>query len=75
MEIPNTVLEALEQRLAKYKSQEEAAKADNNASKARRMGRIVKQYEDAIKLERAGRPIPVDELPTPPGIYSYNCVK
>lgn len=67
VEIPNTVLEALEQRLAKYKSQEEAAKADNNASKARRMGRIVKQYEDAIKLERAGRPIPVDELPTPPG--------
>lgn len=67
VEIPSTVLEALEQRLAKYKSQEEAAKADNNASKARRMGRIVKQYEDAIKLERAGRPIPVDELPTPPG--------
>lgn len=67
VEIPSTVLEALEQRLAKYKSQEEAAKADNNSSKARRMGRIVKQYEDAIKLECTGKPIPVDELPTPPG--------
>ncbi|XP_054284049.1 coiled-coil and C2 domain-containing protein 1-like isoform X2 [Macrosteles quadrilineatus] len=67
VEMPATVMEALEQRLAKYKSQEEAAKAEGNASKARRMGRIVKQYNDAIKLCKAGKPIPVDELPTPPG--------
>lgn len=66
--MPATVMEALEQRLAKYKSQEEAAKAEGNASKARRMGRIVKQYNDAIKLCKAGKPIPVDELPTPPGM-------
>ncbi|XP_050094412.1 coiled-coil and C2 domain-containing protein 1-like isoform X2 [Anopheles aquasalis] len=63
----STVLEALEQRLDKYKSVEQAAKDEGNSSKARRMGRIVKQYQDAIKLHKAGKPIPVDELPTPPG--------
>lgn len=31
------------------------------------MGRIVKQYQDAIKLNKAGKTIPFDELPTPPG--------
>lgn len=60
-------MEALEQRLAKFKEQEENAKKEGNNSKVRRMGRIVKQYQDAIKLHRAGKPIPVDELPTPPG--------
>lgn len=34
---------------------------------ARRFGRIVKQYEDAIKRCKAGKPVPFDELPTPPG--------
>ncbi|KAK7788952.1 hypothetical protein R5R35_002357 [Gryllus longicercus] len=64
---PATVLEALEQRLIKYKSAEQAAKEEGNSSKVRRMGRIVKQYESAIKMHKAGKPIPVDELPTPPG--------
>ncbi|XP_052871973.1 coiled-coil and C2 domain-containing protein 1-like [Anopheles cruzii] len=63
----NSVLEALEQRLEKYKSVEQAAKDEGNSSKARRMGRIVKQYQDALKLHKAGKPIPIDELPTPPG--------
>lgn len=31
------------------------------------MGRIVKQFQQAIKLNAAGKPIPYDELPTPPG--------
>lgn len=31
------------------------------------MGRIVKQFQQAIKLNSAGKPIPYDELPTPPG--------
>lgn len=31
------------------------------------MGRIVKQYEQAIKANKLGKPIQVDELPTPPG--------
>lgn len=67
---PVSVMEALEQRLSKYRSVEQAARDEGNASKARRIGRIVKQYENAIKLHSAGRPIPVDELPTPPGMYS-----
>nr|CAD7428817.1 unnamed protein product [Timema monikensis] len=64
---PSTVLEALEQRLAKYRSTEQAAKDEGNSGKARRLGRIVKQYETAIKQHRAGKPIAVEELPTPPG--------
>jgi coiled-coil and C2 domain-containing protein 1 len=66
-EEPMTILEALEKRMAKFQEQEEAGKRDNNASKARRMGRIIKQYQDAIRLHKAGKPFPVDELPTPPG--------
>ncbi|GJQ67542.1 hypothetical protein Trydic_g8354 [Trypoxylus dichotomus] len=62
-----SVAEALEQRLQVYKQQEQSAKEQGNSSKARRMGRIVKQYEEAIKLNNAGKPIPVDDLPTPPG--------
>lgn len=63
----NSVEEALQQRLEVYQKQVDAAKAEGNASKARRMGRVVKQFEDALKLHRAGKPVPVDELPTPPG--------
>lgn len=65
---PTTVMEALEQRLNKYRSAEQAARDDGDDRKVRRMGRIVKQYENAIKLHSAGKPIPLDELPTPPGI-------
>ncbi|XP_017059309.1 coiled-coil and C2 domain-containing protein 1-like isoform X2 [Drosophila ficusphila] len=61
------MLEALQQRLEKYQSVEAAAKAENNSGKARRFGRIVKQYEDAIKLYKAGKTVPYDELPVPPG--------
>ncbi|KQS70576.1 coiled-coil and C2 domain-containing protein 1-like isoform X1 [Drosophila erecta] len=64
---PTNMLEALQQRLEKYQSVEAAAKAENNSGKARRFGRIVKQYEDAIKLYKAGKPVPYDELPVPPG--------
>merc|ERR1719270_3048027 len=61
-----TILESLQQRLAKYAEEESKAKEAGNESKARRMGRIRKQYEDAIKLHKKGRPIPRDELPDPP---------
>lgn len=64
---PKTIMEALEQRLVKYQSQEAHAKEEGNSGKVRRMGRIVKQYQDAIKAHKAGRPVPFDELPTPPG--------
>lgn len=62
-----TIDEALIQRLEKYKSVEQAAKEEGNTSKARRFGRIIKQYEDAIKLYKAGKPVNYEELPTPPG--------
>lgn len=64
---PKTVLEALEQRLQKYKHTEVEAKEKGESSKARRYGRIVKQYQDAIKAYKAGKPVDYDELPTPPG--------
>ncbi|XP_045511696.1 coiled-coil and C2 domain-containing protein 1-like isoform X3 [Colias croceus] len=63
----STVDEALRQRLAAFQEQEAKAKEQGNSSKARRMGRIVKQYQDAIKLHAAGKPLPLDELPTPNG--------
>jgi coiled-coil and C2 domain-containing protein 1 len=62
------MMEALEQPLSKYHSVEQAAHDDGNTSKARHTSHIVKQYENAIKLHSAGKPIPVDDLPTPPGI-------
>ncbi|XP_030760407.1 coiled-coil and C2 domain-containing protein 1-like isoform X2 [Sitophilus oryzae] len=62
-----TVEEALQQRLEFYKSHVQKATEEENSSKARRFGRIVKQYEQALKFHRAGKPVPFDELPTPPG--------
>ncbi|XP_060518042.1 coiled-coil and C2 domain-containing protein 1-like isoform X2 [Cylas formicarius] len=62
-----TAEEALQQRLQVYKDHETKAKDEGNSSKARRYGRIVKQYEQAIKAYKAGKPIAYDELPTPPG--------
>ncbi len=52
---PRTVEEALSQRLAKYRQDEAKAKAEGNAGKARRLGRICKQYEDAMRAHKAGR--------------------
>lgn len=66
-ETPTTILEALTQRLQKYQSIEANAKAEGNDRKARQYGRISKQYQDAIKAHKAGRPVEFDELPTPPG--------
>jgi coiled-coil and C2 domain-containing protein 1 len=65
-------MEALEQRLAKYQSIMQQAQEEGNSSKARRFGRIVKQYKDAIKLFKLGKPIPFDELPDPPGIAYFS---
>lgn len=62
-----TVLEALQQRLAVYQEQEAKAKEENNSSKARRYGRIIKQFEQAIKANKAGKTFAYEELPTPPG--------
>ena len=64
---PKTPLEALHQRLDKYRAGLESAKAEGNGSKARRTGRILKQYEDAIKNVKAGKPVNFLKLPTRPG--------
>lgn len=64
---PTSVMEALQQRLEKFQGTANEAKEQGNSSKARRIGRIVKQYEDAIKMYKAGKPIDFEELPAPPG--------
>lgn len=64
---PSSVMEALEQRLAKYTEQRDKARSEENARKERMNQRIMKQYQDAIKLHKAGKPVDFDELPTPPG--------
>ncbi|KAG7203396.1 hypothetical protein KM043_013465 [Ampulex compressa] len=58
---------ALKERLEVYRRTKTAAEAEGNSSKARRYGRICKQYEDALKLYARGKAIPLDELPIPPG--------
>ncbi|XP_028127880.1 coiled-coil and C2 domain-containing protein 1-like isoform X2 [Diabrotica virgifera virgifera] len=63
----SSTMEALQQRLGLYKEQEAKAKEENNSSKARRYGRIIKQFEQAIKANKAGKPFAYEELPTPPG--------
>ncbi|XP_077078576.1 coiled-coil and C2 domain-containing protein 1B isoform X3 [Siphateles boraxobius] len=64
---PKTVLEALEQRMAKYKEAFTQAKASGDDRKARMHDRIAKQYQAAIRAHKAGRPVNYDELPAPPG--------
>ncbi|XP_071535214.1 coiled-coil and C2 domain-containing protein 1-like isoform X1 [Panulirus ornatus] len=64
---PSSVLEALEQRLTKYAEQYDKAKREENSRKERMNQRIMKQYQDAIKKHKAGKPVDFDELPTPPG--------
>ncbi|XP_015666386.1 coiled-coil and C2 domain-containing protein 1B [Protobothrops mucrosquamatus] len=64
---PKTVLEALNQRLEKYKSAAAQAKANGDGRKSRMHERIAKQYQDAIRAHKAGRKVNFAELPVPPG--------
>ncbi|KAL8578171.1 hypothetical protein ACOMHN_051726 [Nucella lapillus] len=66
-EAPKTVMEALTQRLEKYQRSEDSARQTGDSDKARRMGRIVKQYEKALRDHRAGKAVKFEVLPTPPG--------
>ncbi|XP_066581039.1 coiled-coil and C2 domain-containing protein 1-like isoform X2 [Prorops nasuta] len=59
--------DALKERLEVYQRAKVAAENEENSSKARRYGRICKQFEDALKAFARGKPVPFDELPTPPG--------
>ncbi|XP_022107136.1 coiled-coil and C2 domain-containing protein 1-like isoform X2 [Acanthaster planci] len=65
--MPSTPLEALQQRHDTYKALLDKATTEGNASKCRRLGRIVKNYQEAIKKERAGKPVDYEELATLPG--------
>uniref|UniRef100_A0A914WVX9 DM14 domain-containing protein n=1 Tax=Plectus sambesii TaxID=2011161 RepID=A0A914WVX9_9BILA len=64
---PKTFLEGLEQRLAKYRDAVSRAKEEGNERKQRQNERIVKQYAEAIRDHKAGKPVDVLELPAPPG--------
>ncbi len=65
---PVSVDEALAQRLAKYKEDENKARSEGNQSRVRRLGRICKQYEEAIKLHKRGKlGSVIADLPCPPG--------
>ncbi|KAM9312059.1 coiled-coil and C2 domain-containing protein 1A [Gastrophryne carolinensis] len=64
---PKDLLEALQQRMDKYRSAAEQAKGKGDDRKARMHERIVKQYQDTIRSHKAGKPVNVAELPVPPG--------
>ena len=65
--VPKTPLEALEQRLVKYREGHKSALEKGESSRIRRLGRIIKQYEQAIRATRSGKPLDYSELPAPPG--------
>lgn len=64
---PKTVLDALQQRLNKYREAGIQARASGDERKARMHDRIAKQYQDAIRSHQAGRKVDFAELPVPPG--------
>ncbi|XP_041659652.1 coiled-coil and C2 domain-containing protein 1B isoform X2 [Cheilinus undulatus] len=66
-EAPKDVLEALEQRRAKYVEASSQAKASGDDRKARMHDRIAKQYQSAIRAHKAGKTVNYEELPVPPG--------
>ncbi|XP_072366987.1 coiled-coil and C2 domain-containing protein 1B [Scyliorhinus torazame] len=64
---PKDILEALHQRMEKYKTAAAQAKTNGNDRKARMHERIAKQYQDAIRAHKAGRKVDFADLPVPPG--------
>ncbi|XP_052032933.1 coiled-coil and C2 domain-containing protein 1B [Apodemus sylvaticus] len=66
-EEPKTVLDALQQRLNRYREAGIQARASGNERKARMHDRIAKQYQDAIRAHQAGQEVDFAELPVPPG--------
>uniref|UniRef100_A0A3Q4BV14 Coiled-coil and C2 domain-containing protein 1B n=1 Tax=Mola mola TaxID=94237 RepID=A0A3Q4BV14_MOLML len=64
---PKDMLEALEQRRAKYVEASNQAKASGDDRKARMHDRIAKQYQSAIRAHKAGKLVNFEELPVPPG--------
>lgn len=64
---PTTVLDALQQRLNKYREAGIQARANGDERKARMHDRIAKQYQDAVRAHQAGQKVDFAELPVPPG--------
>ncbi|XP_078010057.1 coiled-coil and C2 domain-containing protein 1A isoform X4 [Phascolarctos cinereus] len=64
---PRALLEALEQRMERYRVAAGQARDKGDDRKARMHDRIVKQYQDAIRAHKSGRSVDVAELPVPPG--------
>ncbi|NXG40304.1 C2D1A protein, partial [Dromaius novaehollandiae] len=64
---PRDTLEALQQRMERYKAAAAQAKGKGDERKARMHERIVKQYQDAIRAHKAGKTVDFSELPVPPG--------
>ncbi|XP_053907758.1 coiled-coil and C2 domain-containing protein 1A isoform X2 [Cuculus canorus] len=64
---PRDALEALQQRMERYRTAAAQAKSKGDDRKARMHERIVKQYQDAIRAHKAGKAVDFSELPVPPG--------
>ncbi|CAF1370093.1 unnamed protein product [Adineta steineri] len=64
---PHTVMEALQQRHEELSKRGEEAAVKGDSSKARRMERLSKQYEEAIDATRKGRAYDYNGLPELPG--------
>ncbi|XP_007425917.1 coiled-coil and C2 domain-containing protein 1A [Python bivittatus] len=64
---PRDMMEALQQRMDRYKTAAAQAKSKGEDRKARMHERIVKQYQEAIRAHKAGKPVEFADLPVPPG--------
>ncbi|XP_061469802.1 coiled-coil and C2 domain-containing protein 1A [Rhineura floridana] len=64
---PQDTMEALQQRMDRYKTAAAQAKSQGDDRKARMHERIVKQYQEAIRAHKAGKPVEFADLPVPPG--------
>ncbi|XP_029440541.1 coiled-coil and C2 domain-containing protein 1A [Rhinatrema bivittatum] len=64
---PKDVLEALQQRMERYKTAATQARGKGDERKGRMHERIVKQYQEAIRTHKAGKAVDFSELPVPPG--------
>ncbi|KFV85547.1 Coiled-coil and C2 domain-containing protein 1A, partial [Struthio camelus australis] len=72
---PRDMLEALQQRMERYKTAAAQAKSKGDDRKARMHERIVKQYQDAIRAHKAGKTVDFSELPIPPGFQPIQGVE
>ncbi|UJR27493.1 hypothetical protein I4U23_008777 [Adineta vaga] len=64
---PGTILEALQQRHVELTKRHQDAISKGDNSKARRMDRLSKQYQEAIEATQKGRPYDYSELAELPG--------